>query len=49
MSDKRKRDEPKQKTRKGYEIPIPKRGEFFGNLDKVAKTKDSETKSSPKQ
>ena len=49
MSDKRKQDEPKQKTREGYEIPIPQRGEFFGNLGKVAKTDDSETKRHPKQ
>ena len=50
MSEKPKRDEPKQRTRKGYKIPIPKRGEFFSNLGKVAKTdEDSETKSRPKQ
>ena len=48
MSDKHKRDEPKQKTREGYEIPIPQRREFFGNLGKVAKT-DSEAKRRPKQ
>jgi hypothetical protein len=49
MSDKPKRDEPKQKTRKGYEIPIPKRGEFLRNLGRVAKTENSETKGRPKQ
>jgi hypothetical protein len=48
MSDKRQRDEPKEKTPKGLEVPIPKRGEFLSNLRKVAKT-DSETKSRPKQ
>lgn len=29
--------EPTQRTEKGLEIPIPTRGEFFGNLAKVAK------------
>jgi len=28
-------DAPAQKTAKGYEIPIPTRGDFFGNLKKV--------------
>jgi hypothetical protein len=27
---------PTQKTPKGYEIPIPKRGDFFRNLKKAA-------------
>src|SRR4051794_13059941 len=49
MSEKPTWDEPKQKTRKGHEILIPKRDEFFGNLGKVAKTNDSETKSRPKK
>ena len=48
MSAKEKRNEPKQKTRKGYEIPVPQRSEFFGNLGKVAKT-NSETKRRPKK
>ena len=48
MSDKHKQDEPKQKTREGHEIPVPKRGEFFGNLGKVAKTGDSATKDGPR-
>ncbi len=43
-----KRDEPKQKTPKGQEIPIPKLGEFLKNLRKVSKT-DSGTKDRPKQ
>lgn len=43
-----KEDEPKQKTPKGQEIPIPKRGEFLSNLRKVSKT-DSSTKDGPKQ
>ena len=25
-----------EKTKTGFEVPIPKRGEFFGNLKKVA-------------
>lgn len=41
MADKRKRfvkeGEPSQKTEKGLEIPIPKRDEFFGALDKASK------------
>jgi hypothetical protein len=30
-------DRPTQKTATGYEIPIPTRGEFMGNLKKTAK------------
>ncbi len=30
-------DKPTEKTPKGLEVPIPKRGEFFANLKKVAK------------
>jgi hypothetical protein len=41
--------EPSQKTDKGLEIPIPKRGKFMRNLQRVSKTQDSETKSRPKQ
>ncbi len=41
--------EPSQKTEKGLEIPVPKRGEFMRNLQRVSKTDDSETKSRPKQ
>ncbi len=43
MADKRKKrslareGEPSEKTPKGLEVPIPTRGEFFGNLKKVAK------------
>ena len=36
-----------QKTRKGEEIPIPKRGDFFGNLKKAATPEKS--KDRPKQ
>jgi len=49
MSDKPQRDEPKEKTPKGLEVPIPKRGEFLRNLRKVSKTGDSVAKGSPKQ
>lgn len=30
-------DQPKQKTPKGQEIPVPKRGDFLRNLKKAAK------------
>jgi len=30
--------EQKQKTKTGYEIPIPKRGDFLRNLTKAAKS-----------
>ena len=54
MADKRSKrltreGEPSQKTDKGLEIPIPKRGAFDRNLRRVAKTKDSETEGRPKQ
>ncbi len=28
---------PSQRTEKGSEVPVPKRDDFFGALDKVAK------------
>jgi hypothetical protein len=28
---------PTERTPKGYEVPVPKRREFFANLKKVAK------------
>jgi hypothetical protein len=31
--------EPTQKTPEGLEIPVPKREDFFANLEKVAKKK----------
>jgi hypothetical protein len=54
MADRRSKrlvskDEPSQKTDRGLEIPVPKRGEFMRNLRRVSKTEDSETKGSPKQ
>ena len=35
----RKPKEPTERTPKGLEVPIPKRGEFFENLKKIAKPK----------
>jgi hypothetical protein len=31
-----KRKPPTERTRTGFEVPIPKRGEFFANLRKIA-------------
>jgi hypothetical protein len=42
-------DQPKQKTEKGTEIPIPKRGEFLRNLKKVAKPAKDSTTDRPKK
>jgi hypothetical protein len=36
--------EPTQKTPKGHEIPVPKRGDFLRNLKKVVKRKKSPTR-----
>ena len=33
------RERPTEMTPKGLEVPIPKRGEFFENLKKIAKPK----------
>jgi len=40
-------DEPKQKTPKGHEIPVPEREDFLRNLKKAAKP--STRKSRPKK
>jgi hypothetical protein len=49
MSGERKKDAT-EKTPKGYEVPVPKRGEFFANLKKVAKVgKRSAPAGSPKK
>ena len=29
--------QPTEQTPKGFEVPVPKRGEFFDNLKKIAK------------
>jgi len=44
------RTERTEKTPKGFEVRVPKRGEFMGNLKKIAKVpgKGSTTRS-PKQ
>jgi hypothetical protein len=49
MADDDKPDgKPTERTPKGLEVPIPKRGEFFANLKKVAKAgKRSTPRSSP--
>jgi hypothetical protein len=44
-----KEGELSQKTDKGLEIPVPKRGEFMRNLRRVSKADDSVTKGRPKQ
>jgi hypothetical protein len=36
--DKAETKERKQKTKTGYEIPLPKRTDFFRNLTKAAKS-----------
>jgi len=43
---------PTEKTPKGYEVPVPQRGEFFANLKKVSKPekgKDSGSASGSKK
>jgi hypothetical protein len=45
-------DEPRktETTPKGLTVPIPKRGEFFANLRKIAKAgKDSAASSGPQK
>ena len=43
-------DKPtKQWTRKGHEIPIPKRGDFLRDLEKVAKKPSGSGKRRPKK
>lgn len=38
----KKQTEPKQRTKKGYEIPVPKREDVFDALGKAAKTPKTE-------
>jgi len=38
-----KPQEPKQKTPKGLEIPVPKREDVLDALDKIAKPKPAKT------
>lgn len=51
MANEQQHDEPPktEQTRKGLTVPIPKRGEFFANLKKLAKIKDSAPGSSPQK
>lgn len=30
-------DQPTEKAKQGYKVPVPKRGDFFSNLRKIAK------------
>ena len=36
-------------TPKGLEVPVPKRGDFFANLKKVAKVRKPSVSSDPKK
>ncbi len=49
MSMSQKKNEPKQKTPKGQEIPVPKRDEFLRDLRKVSKANESQAKRRSKQ
>jgi hypothetical protein len=41
MQDDQPADPPKQKTLRGLEIPLPKRGEIMKAFEKIAKPKKS--------
>lgn len=45
----KKQTEPKQRTKEGHEIPVPKRDEFFDALGKAAKTPKTEESGSGKR
>jgi hypothetical protein len=36
------RQQPTERTPIGYEVPVPKRNEFFGNLKKAAEPEPAE-------
>jgi hypothetical protein len=40
------REQPTERTPKGYEVRVPKRGEFFGNLRKAAEADEKPEPSS---
>ena len=40
---------PYEKTPKGLTVPIPKRGEFFANLKKIAKVRKPPAPDRPKK
>jgi hypothetical protein len=44
-----RKDEPSQTTEEGLVIPVPKRDEFFGNLEKVAPKAERPERSGSKQ
>ena len=44
-----RKQEPTEKTSKGYEVRVPKRGEFFRNLKKIGTPKGSTPRSRPKK
>jgi hypothetical protein len=44
-----KKQQPTERTPKGYEVPVPKRREFFDNLKKVAKVGKRSTPASGSQ
>lgn len=48
MADKRQDPQPKQKTAKGLEIPVPKRKDVFEVFEKAARP-ESGSDSRPKQ
>jgi hypothetical protein len=44
-----KPSEPTERTPQGLTVPIPKRGEFFANLKKVAKIRTPSAPEDPKK
>jgi hypothetical protein len=51
VTDQERKREPTEKTPKGFEVRVPKRGEFSGNLKKIAGKPDkgaSSTRSAKK-
>jgi len=47
MADERQEPQPKQKTRKGLEIPIPKRKDVFEVFERAAKPLRPKRRGSP--
>jgi hypothetical protein len=46
VADERKDEQQTEQTPTGYKVPVPKRGEFIGNLKKAAKPDPDEPKKS---
>ena len=44
-----RKGDKKQRTDKGLTIPVPKRGEFFGNLGKLTPPAEQPERSEPEQ